>query len=64
MTAVGRTSVPSEVGEEELQDTHQDTSIPDQVSQAQWDSRRKRYTVLTGSALLQLPIWGQWNSNR
>lgn len=50
-------SRPSDVGEQEPQDIEQDVSNAD-AEPRQWESNRKRVSVLVGSAILQLPIWG------
>jgi len=53
--------VPSEAGQQDSQETRQSASILDQNDSRQWESKRKRACVLTGSAILQLPIWGKIN---
>lgn len=52
-----RESPPSDVREQEAQDIEQDVSNADAESR-QWEPKRKRLSVLVGSAILQLPIWG------
>ena len=47
------------VGEQDSHDVEQDASTPDQADSRQRDSKRIRISVLVGSAILQLPIWGK-----
>lgn len=48
-----------DIGEQEPRIAEQDTSNIDQADSRQWESSRKRACVLMGSAILQLPIWGE-----
>ena len=54
-----RESVPSDVSEQEPYDTENDAANLDQADSRLWESKRKRFCVLVGSAMLQLPIWGR-----
>jgi hypothetical protein len=48
----------AEADELELHDAEQQAYNGDQVDLRQLESKRKRWAVLVGVAILQLPIWG------
>lgn len=52
-------SVPPSIGESILNDAEQDVSNDEPTDSRQWESKRTRISVLVGSAVLQLPIWGE-----
>ena len=49
---------PSDAREQELRDTEYAGDL-DQIDSRLWESNRKRICVLVGSAMLQLPVWGE-----
>ena len=51
-------SLPPDAGEQEPQDVEQDASSPDQANSSLQESKKTRISVLVGSGILQLPIWG------
>lgn len=57
-------SVPPSVGEPDLHDSEHDVSNDEDVEPRQRDSKRTRTLVLLGSAILQLPIWGELTNRR
>jgi MFS family permease len=56
--SVAEESVRLDTISNEQQDIESNSSVQVQVSPRQLESRSKRIYVLTGSAILQLPIWG------
>ena len=54
-------SLPPDAPEHELQDGEQDASRPDQGNSRLQESKTTRFSVLVGSGVLQLPIWGTLN---
>ncbi len=54
-----RDSLPSDIGEQEPHGTELDATDLDQADSRPLESNRKRFCVLVGSAMLQLPIWGR-----
>lgn len=56
--------VPHSVGESNLNDTEQDVSDNEPADSRQWESKKTRISVLVGSAVLQLPIWGELTDPR
>ncbi|MCJ1269319.1 hypothetical protein MMC22_009210 [Lobaria immixta] len=53
-----REPLPPDVGEQEPHGTEQNAFNLDQADSRLWESNRNRASVLVGSAILQLPIWG------
>lgn len=54
-----RESLPSDARDQESHSSERNRSSPiDQGETRQLDSKGKRVCVLVGSAILQLPIWG------
>ncbi|KAL8689239.1 MAG: hypothetical protein Q9218_005047 [Villophora microphyllina] len=51
-------SLPPNADQHVLQSTEEAVPNVDQPGSRQWESKWKRACVLTGSAILQLPIWG------
>ena len=51
-------SLPPDAGEQEPQNVEQDASSPDQASSRLQESKITRISVLVGSGVLQLSIWG------
>lgn len=49
---------PSNISEHTRSNSEQDAPNLEQNDSRQWESGRKRASVIVGSAILQLPIWG------
>ena len=53
-----RDRLTPEIAEQQSPEAEDDVSHFGQADSRQWESHRKRASVLLGSAILQLPIWG------